>query len=41
MFSCQARKPAPTFESPEDGAAAFVLDPDGNNIEAVRREFDS
>jgi catechol 2,3-dioxygenase-like lactoylglutathione lyase family enzyme len=30
------------YSSPEGGRyyAAFVLDPDGNNVEAVRREFD-
>ena len=30
------------YSSPEAGRyyAAFLLDPDGNNVEAVRREFD-
>ena len=30
------------YSSPEGGRyyAAFLLDPDGNNVEAVRREFD-
>ena len=34
VFSCQ-----PLFCYVRSVSAAFVLDPDGNNIEAVRREF--